>query len=385
MRATIARSLRRAASARQARSKRCHRGDRRAPRPSCAGTACPCRGRSGCGSRLPTAIRPMPGSGSSALDCTSSARTPYSSACLSGCRRPQIGSPSASASRNGARRASSAGDRPAASRRRRGPRPARTARCAPGRPGNPRPATRPSRAACRRRCPARISASASWCVRTARRSFSCALANNSCRRRDELAVLVAQHFELVAGQRRGRAVLARHHHADRQVGELLAGTSDAGAARRRLRARRVFRWSSFALMRNHSPSNTNAAGPAMVIGAGVVAARRCCNSPPGRRTATSRSTRPRRIRIAAAAQAPLPQASVSPTPRSYTRRRMRSRASTCAKPTLTDSGNAALRLQRGAERRRPARDAMSSTSTSACGLPIDAAPKRSVSPSTSSA
>ncbi len=80
---------------------------RTAPRPSCAGTACPCRGRSGCASRLPTATRPTPGNGSNAIDCTSSARTPYSSACFSGCRRPHIGSPSPRQSRNGCRRASS--------------------------------------------------------------------------------------------------------------------------------------------------------------------------------------------------------------------------------------------------------------------------------------
>src|SRR3546814_5485565 len=78
----------------------------------------------------------------------------------------------------------------------------------------------------------------------------------------QLAVLVAQYLELVAGQRRGRAFLARHHHADRQVRELLqelrmqpqpggdfVGTEFSGG---------------FAHC-NHSPSNTNAVGPDIMI------------------------------------------------------------------------------------------------------------------------
>ena len=154
----------------------------RALRPSCAGTACPCRGRSGWDRGCRRRSGRCPAIDSSAVDCTSSARTPYSNACLSGCRRPQIGSPSAIASRNGARRGSPAGidcHQSASSRPATGAKVTMRTR-SPWKSSS-------SVAAIARSVVAgvscRIRSNASWCVRTARRSFSCALANNSCRRR----------------------------------------------------------------------------------------------------------------------------------------------------------------------------------------------------------
>src|SRR5690606_8189578 len=132
----------------------------------------------------------------------------------------------------------------------------------------------------------------------------------------------------------------RHHQGQRQVGELLQEARMAPQPGRNLvGALLVGGLVDGIAHRNHSPSNTNAAGPAMTsspAGSG----QRIESSPPGSAIATSRSTTPRRISTAAAAQAPLPQARVSPEPRSYTRSRMRSRAATSAKPTLADCGNA---------------------------------------------
>jgi hypothetical protein len=94
--------------------------------------------------------------------------------------------------------------------------------------------------------------------------------------------------------------------------------------------------------------------------------------------------RPRRTSEATAAQAPLPQARVSPTPRSYTRRRIWSGASTWAKPTFTDRGNAAEACSAAPMPATSARST-SCTSITACGLPIDTAPKATRRPSSSSA
>ncbi len=94
--------------------------------------------------------------------------------------------------------------------------------------------------------------------------------------------------------------------------------------------------------------------------------------------------RPCRIKTAAAAQAPLPQASVSPAPYSYTRKRMRRRDSISANPTLTVGGNicefcnARPTWLTGAV-------SMSSTSITACGLPMETAAKRTHAPSSRSA
>src|SRR5690606_12845939 len=162
----------------------------------------------------------------------------------------------------------------------------------------------------------------------------------------ELAVLVAQHLQLVAGQRGGRAVVARHHQAQRQVGELLQelrvpaqpGGDFMGAGFLDGLGHPI-----------HSPSNTNAAGPAIVTG-WPAPGHAMCRVPPGSCTSTSRPTRPRRISTAAAAQAPLPQAWVSPTPRSKTRSRTRPWPSTWAKPTLAESGNAPLCCSAGPNR-----------------------------------
>src|SRR5690606_10427062 len=152
----------------------------------------------------------------------------------------------------------------------------------------------------------------------------------------ELAVLVAQHLELVAGQRCRQAFLAWYHHADRQVRELLQDLRMQPQPRRDFVGTEFF--GGFAHC-SHSPSNTNAVGPDIRICASSPG-QAIRSSPPGSATVTSRSTRPRRASTATAAQAPLPQASVSPTPRSNTRRRIRSRATTWAKPTLADCANA---------------------------------------------
>src|SRR5690606_12107563 len=132
--------------------------------------------------------------------------------------------------------------------------------------------------------------------------------------------------ELVAGQRRGRAFLAWNHHAQGEVGELLQEIRVPAQERGHLVRAELF---PRVVGRDvvhvaNSPSNTNAAGPAIVI-APVASCQPMSRLPPGSPTDSSRPTRPRRIRIAAAAQAPLPQASVSPTPRSNTRRRIASR------------------------------------------------------------
>src|SRR5690606_29935259 len=128
-----------------------------------------------------------------------------------------------------------------------------------------------------------------------------------------LAVLVAQHLELVAGPRRRRAVLARHHQAQGQVRELLQELRLAPQP-----GRDFVRGEGLAVAhRVHSPSKTNAVGPDIDTCA-ASSGHAICSSPPGSDTATSRSTRPARTSTATAAQAPLPQASVSPTPRSYT-------------------------------------------------------------------
>src|SRR5690606_9055953 len=186
----------------------------------------------------------------------------------------------------------------------------------------------------------------------------------------EFAVLVAQHFQLVAGQRRRGAILARHHQAQRQVRELL---QEPGLAAQP--CRHFVRAEFFGIAHPvHSPSKTNAAGPAIATCA-ASSGQAMRSSPPGSSTATSRSTRPARTSTATAAQAPLPQASVSPTPRSYTRRRMRPRSSTWAKPTLADDGNSGEACSAGPIRATAAAST-SSTSMTACGLPIDTAPKR---------
>ena len=133
-------------------------------------------------STLPTATRPTFGTGSTAQDATRSAASPNSSAWRSGARRPQIGSPLASASRKPSMRASLDGTT-----------------CAHGASTTPSTgASRVMRTASPAKSslkhatiarsvsaavPARISASVSCCVRTASRSLSCALPESSCRRR----------------------------------------------------------------------------------------------------------------------------------------------------------------------------------------------------------
>src|SRR5690606_12338070 len=185
----------------------------------------------------------------------------------------------------------------------------------------------------------------------------------------ELGVLVAQHLQLVAGQRGGGAVIARHHQAQRQIGELLQEL--------RVPAQPGGDFVGAALLDGlvhpiHSPSNTNAAGPAIIMG-WPGPGHAICRVPPGSRTSISRPTRPRRMSTAAAAQAPLPQARVSPTPRSNTRSCTLSRPSTWAKPTLAESGNAPLCCSAGPNRSTGAWST-SSTSITACGLPIETAP-----------
>ncbi|AAW77249.1 hypothetical protein XOO3995 [Xanthomonas oryzae pv. oryzae KACC 10331] len=196
----------------------------------------------------------------------------------------------------------------------------------------------------------------------------------------QFAILVAQHFELVGRQRSGGAVVARHQQAHCQIRELLEEgrvTSQPGGD---------FMCAEFVRVLAHpfhSPSKTNTAGPDMTT-CSWSQGQRMRSSPPGKDTCTSRSTRQRCISTTAAAQAPLPQASVSPTPRSNTRKRTCVGSTTCTKPTLTESGNAAFccssvpTRSTGAASTRP-------TSTTACGLPIDTAPKRTVSPCTGSA
>src|SRR3546814_75810 len=103
----------------------------------------------------------------------------------------------------------------------------------------------------------------------------------------EFAVLVAQHFQLVAGQRRGRAFLARHHHADRQVRELLQELRMQPQPGGDFVGTEFF--GGFAHC-NHSPSNTNAVGPDIKICA-PSPGQAMRSSPPGSATATSRSTR----------------------------------------------------------------------------------------------
>src|SRR5690606_13353078 len=196
----------------------------------------------------------------------------------------------------------------------------------------------------------------------------------------QLAVLLPQHLQLVAGQRGGASVLARHHQALRQVGELLEEIRVPAQPGSHLVRAEFLLGLAHAC---HSPSNTNAAGPAMMIGASS-AAQPMRRSPPGNDTVACRAMRPRRTSAATAAQAPLPQARVSPTPRSYTRRRTWSGASTWAKPTLTDCGNAGEACRAAPS---PATSAVptSPTSITACGLPIDTAPNTTRRPSSSSA
>ena len=218
------------------------------------------------GSWLPTATRPTPSSGSSALDCTSSARMPYSSACLSGCRRPQIGSPLARHRGTAPGARSSCGDRPAASRRRRGP---ATGANSTMRTRSPLKSS-VSVAAIARNVPAavswRISASVSCCVRTARRSFSCALrtvpatgatARGSCR----------------AALRAGSSPATRPDPPRAAPPCSPRGPGTAEEFRMPAQPGGDFvRAEFFAALAvqiahcSHSPSKTNAAGPAIVIG-----------------------------------------------------------------------------------------------------------------------
>src|SRR5690606_26101725 len=191
----------------------------------------------------------------------------------------------------------------------------------------------------------------------------------------QLAILLPQHFKLVARQRGGLAVLTRHLQRERKVGELLQEARVASQPRRHLVASQCFSGLAHA---GHSPSNTNAAGPAIVIGASSDG-HATCSVPPGSSTATSRAARPRRTSTATAAQAPLPQARVSPAPRSCTRRRIRLGPSTCTKPTLADSGNPAYFCTRGPITATSAL-ATSSTSITACGLPIETAPISRIEP-----
>ena len=186
--------------------------------------------------------------------------------------------------------------------------------------------SRPSPAACRRRCPgASAPASAGACAPRGARSparwrtapAGGATARGSCRAALPAGSWPATRPGLPRAAPPG--VSARSGNCCRNFGcrRSQAATSCAPSF-----SCRVHRSSSH----RHSPSNTNAAGPAIVIDA---ASSRPVRSAARRRAARrrpSRSMRPRRISTAAAAQAPLPQASVSPTPRSYTRRRMRSRA-----------------------------------------------------------
>src|SRR5690606_24713323 len=192
----------------------------------------------------------------------------------------------------------------------------------------------------------------------------------------ELAVLVAQHLQLVAGQGSRRPVVARDHQAQRQVRELLQEL--------RVPAQPGGDFMGAGLVHGlthpiHSPSKTNAAGPAMVTG-WPGPGHAMCRVPPGSSTSTARLVRPRCISTTAAAHAPLPQARVSPTPRSYTRSRTRSVPSTWAKPTLAESGKAPLRCRAG-PRLSTGAPSTSSTSITACGLPIETAPNSTAVPS----
>src|SRR5690606_19261373 len=178
----------------------------------------------------------------------------------------------------------------------------------------------------------------------------------------------------------GRAVVARHHQAQCQVRELAQEVRVPAQPGGDLVGSVLLLDIAHAC---HSPSNTNAAGPAMMTGASS-RSQPMRKSPPGNDTVASRARRPRRTSDATAAQAPLPQARVSPTPRSYTRRRSWSGASTWAKPTFTERGNAA---EPCSALPIPATSALatSATSITACGLPIDTAPKATRLPATSSA
>src|SRR5690606_33687875 len=69
--------------------------------------------------------------------------------------------------------------------------------------------------------------------------------------------------------------------------------------------------------RLHSDSNTLTAGPVKTTGPSPGHSMR--SVPPGRRTLTTSSTRPRTRAAATIAHAPEPHARVSPTPRSQTR------------------------------------------------------------------
>ena len=98
----------------------------------------------------------------------------------------------------------------------------------------------------------------------------------------EFAVLVAQHLQLVAGQGSRRPVVARDHQAQRQVRELLQEL--------RVPAQPGGDFMGAGLVHGlthpiHSPSKTNAAGPAMVTG-WPGPGHAMCRVPPGSSTST---------------------------------------------------------------------------------------------------
>ena len=79
----------------------------------------------------------------------------------------------------------------------------------------------------------------------------------------ELAILVAQHVELVTRQRRRRAVFARHHQGQRKVRELLQEIRMPAQPRRHFMRAELFGAVIEIHGHNHSPSKTKAVGPPM--------------------------------------------------------------------------------------------------------------------------
>src|SRR3989338_5067557 len=130
-----------------------------------------------------------------------------------------------------------------------------------------------------------------------------------------------------------------------------------------------------------SPVNTVIAGPVICTSA-ASPSHEILNEPPRVATFTGLSSKLRRMPATTAAHAPVPHDKVSPAPRSYTRRRILWRSITCMNPALTRLGKRGWRSMSGPNSFTGA-CSISSTSCTACGLPIDSALMRSVLPSTS--
>src|SRR5690606_4653841 len=192
-------------------------------------------------------------------------------------------------------------------------------------------------------------------------------------------VLLAQHLDLPLDQRYRTAGGVGHAQGGQQLavaleeirmraqpaGDVLIGqrgfVADGGSGHG---------WDVFPCGRSNRPVKDTSAGPSSqrrVPGP----SQRTMSLPPGSVTVTRASSRPATMPVATAAQAPVPQARVSPTPRSNTRNAIWPRSMTWRKPTFT------RRVKRGwrsstAPSSPTGAVATSGTSSTACGLPIEA-------------